>query len=81
MKRKFTEWYSCCISAQLHVGRDIEDVEVQLKLSILKPLKAKQSINLFNYFKSEKEREIISKGWKAAFITEAFSAGLLGLKP
>ena len=41
MKRKFTEWYSCCISAQLHVGRDIEDVEVQLKLSILRPLKAK----------------------------------------
>ena len=38
MRCKFTEWYSCCISAQLHVGRDIEDVEVPLKFSVLKSL-------------------------------------------
>ena len=48
MKRKFTEWYSSCILAQLAEGKEIEDVEVPLKLSVLKPLHAKWVIDLFN---------------------------------
>ena len=54
MKRKFTEWYNRYISAQLYDGRDVEDVEVPFKLSILKPFQAKWIINLFHYFTSEK---------------------------
>ena len=34
-----------------------------------------------NYFTPEKGREIISNGWKDAFITEALSFGSLGLEP
>ena len=80
MKRRFTEWYSKCIAVQLDEGKEIEDVAVQLKLSVLKPLHANWIIDLFNYFTSEKGREIISTGWKAAFITEAISTGSHGLE-
>ena len=80
-KRKITEWYNCCISAQLHIGKDIEDLRVPWKFLILKLLQAKWSINLFNSFTSEKSREIISNVLEATFITEALSSGSLGLNP
>ena len=47
----------------------------------MKPLHAKWVIDLFNYFTSQKGREIISNGWKAACISEALSSGSLGLDP
>ena len=56
-------------------------MEVPLKLSVLKPLHAKWVIDLFNYFTSEKGREIISNDWKAACISEPLSSGSLGLEP
>ena len=56
-------------------------MEVPLYLSVLKPLHAKCLINFFNYFTSEKGREIISNGWKAACISKALSSGSLGLEP
>ena len=80
MKRRFTEWYSKCIAVQLDEGKEIEDVDVQLKLSVLKPIHANWIVDLFNYFTSEKGREIISNGWKAAFITEVISTGSHGLE-
>ena len=58
MKRKFTKWYSSFISAQLAEGKEIEDVEVPLKLPVLKPLHAKWVIDLFNHFISKKGRKI-----------------------
>ena len=80
MQRRFTEWYSKCIAVQLDEDKEIEDVDVQLKLSVLKPLHTNWIIDLFNYFTSEKGREIISNGWKAAFISEAMSPGSHGLE-
>ena len=76
-----SEWYSSCIAAQLDEGKGIENVEVQLKLSVLKPVHAQWIMDLFNYFTSEKGREVISNVWKAAFITEALSSGSDGLEP
>ena len=81
MKCKFTEWYCSCISAQLAEGKETEDVEVPIKLSVLKPLHAKWVIDLFNYFTSQKGRQMILNGWKAACISEALSSGSLGLEP
>ena len=41
LKTKFTEWYNSSIYKQLEEGMSIEDINVELKLSILKPLHAK----------------------------------------
>ena len=79
MKKKFTEWYSSSIAKQLDEGKAVEDIDVELKLSILKPLHAEWIKELYNYMTCEEGRGITSNGWKAAFITEAFLKGKKGL--
>ena len=81
MKRKFTEWYSSQISKQLDEGKPIEDINVEMKLSVLKPLHAEWINELYNYLTSADGREIISNGWKSACITEALLKGKKGLEP
>ena len=81
MKKKFTEWYSSSIATQLDEGKAVEDIDVELKLTILKPLHAEWIKELYDYMTSEEGRGIISNGWKAAFITEAILKGKKGLEP
>ena len=81
MKNRFTEWYSRCIAQQLDAGKDVDNIDIQLKMSVLKPLQAQWIIDLYNYFTSADGRNIISNGWKAAFIMEALSKGTNGLEP
>ena len=81
LKSKFTEWYSNSIAKQLDEGKIIEDIDVKLKLSILKSLHAEWIKDLYNQLTSEKNRTIISNGWKAAFITEAIENGSSSLEP
>ena len=45
----------------------LQDVEVDFRLSVLKPLHAQWLVNMYNFF-SERGRVIISKGWKKAGI-------------
>ena len=60
--KKFTEWYSSPISKRLEEGKSIEDIDVELKLSILKPLNAKWINELYDYMTSEEGCKIISNG-------------------
>ena len=71
LKKKFTKWYSSSISKQLEEGKSIEDIDVEWKVSILKPLHAKWINELYYYMNFEESHNIVSNGWKAAFITEA----------
>ena len=63
MKKKFTEWYSSSIAKELDEGKPVEDIDVELKLSILKPLHAEWIKELYDYMTSEVSRGIISNGW------------------
>ena len=81
IKKKFTEWYSFSISKQLEEGKSIEDIDVALKLSILKPLHAKGINDFYDYINSEKGHKITSNGLKATFITEEIEQGTKSLKP
>ena len=81
LKSKFTEWYSIFIAAQLDEGKAIENVEVKLKLSVLKPLQAKWIMYVFNYLTSENCRVIIFSGLKATFISVDICSGLNGVEP
>ena len=54
MKRKFNEWYSTSISRQLDEGKAVDDIEVELKLSVLKPINAGWIKDLYDYLTSEK---------------------------
>ena len=59
----------------------VDDIEVELKLSFLKPLHTGWIKDLNNYLISEKIGKIISDVWKAVFITEAIEKGSKSLDP
>ena len=80
MKRKFTEWYSKRISEELEKEIPLEDIDIKLQLSVLKPLHAKWLVEAFNFFTSPEGGEIRVNGWKQAGITIAVSKGLNGLE-
>ena len=68
MKSKFQEWYSSIIEKQLE--DDVEE-EVDMRLSIMKPLSAKWIIDLYRYFQSRPD--IVINGFHAAGIINILS--------
>ena len=79
MKKKLTKWYSKQIANELEKGTPLDDIEVKLKLSVLKPLHAGWLIDAYNHLTSEAGRKIIANGWQSAGITSAISKGVQGL--
>ena len=71
MKRHFTEWYSQKIWKELESRKELNDIDIKLTLTILKPLHASWLINLHNYLTSQKGTEIIFNGWHSSDTTEA----------
>ena len=41
MKKKFNEWYTNQVRQRLHEGKGVEQIEVKLSLTTLKPIHAK----------------------------------------
>ena len=81
MKKRFTEWYSRCIIQELDSGKGVDDMDIQLKMLVLKPLHANWINDLYNYFAVPGRNEIIANGWKAAYVTELLKKDKQGLDP
>ena len=81
LKSKFTEWYSSQIRAYLDNGVSIDDIEVGLQLSKIKPIHAGWLVELYNHMTTSKGKEIIDSGWKAAGISDAVKLGSSKLPP
>ena len=64
-KRSFTKWYSNEIHRQLDEGMQIDQVEVLLRFSVLKPLHAKWIVKLYNNMTTPKGKDVIANEWKA----------------
>ena len=80
LKRKYTEYYSGEISKALVDGKTLDDIEIKLKLSVMKPLQARWIVELYNYLTSEKGQDVIENGRKSAGITGAIEGGLVNLE-
>lgn len=72
ISHKFNSWYADRVSAQLSNGTSPADVQVSLKLSILKPLHAKWIVESYNHLKEQKDS--IIKGFESAGILEAIES-------
>ena len=48
IKRKFTDWYASQITLAMGEGKELETIEVPLKLSNIKPLHAKRLTEMYN---------------------------------
>ena len=45
----------------------MEEVDLELRLSTLKPLQAGWLVDFYNHIKSADGKDIISSGWKASY--------------
>ena len=66
MKKKFTLWYTDQVKSELDKGKKIEEIDTSMKSSILKPLRAKWLIDLYNYMTLPDGQAVSLKGWKVA---------------
>ena len=72
-KCAFSEYFTSSImeAPQTDPARDVTTVKVDLRLSTLKPHHARVMRDVYNYLRSEKGKDIIKAGWKAAGISDA----------
>ena len=69
LRHSFQSWYSEQVSKQLEEGKEPEDVKIDTRLSIMKPLSAKWIISAYDYLRSESR--IVRGGFVEAGIVEA----------
>ena len=86
MKKKFTLWYADQVQRTMDGNRfkSMEDIDIDLKLSVLKPLHASWLIELFDHMTSPAGKAVSLKGWEVAGITDAVkkeTSGLPSLDP
>ena len=74
-KKKFNEWYTDQIFQQLDEGKDLEEIDVKLQLTTLKPLHAKWMTELYNHMTSGEGKQVVLNGWRAAGIRQAIDQG------
>ena len=74
-KNKFNEWYSQQVSSQLARGINLENIEVKLKLSLIKPIHAAWVVDFYNHMTTAKGVEIITSGWRTVGILDAIELG------
>ena len=79
MKKKFTVWYTDQVQQAMDACKLIEEIDIDLKLSVLKSLHASWLIELFDHMALLAGKSVSLKGWEVAGITGAFKKGAPGL--
>ena len=64
MKKKFTLWYADQVQRAMDAGKLMEEIDIDLKLSVLKPLHASWLIELFDHMTSPAGKAASLKGWE-----------------
>ena len=74
MKDQFTSCYSAQIQKSTKdSGVVLDGVDVDLRLSVLKPIHATWIVSMYNHLSSSEGRQSIAKGWKKAGVTDVVS--------
>ena len=76
LKRMFTRWYASQVSKQLANKVPVDEVQVKLQLSTMKPIHAGWIIDFYNEMTTTTGIDIIKSGWASAGITDAIKIGL-----
>ena len=53
----------------------MENIEIKLRLSLIKPIHAAWVVDIYNHMPSERGIEIIESGWRASGILDALRKG------
>ena len=68
MKDEFTMWYSAEIQKKMEARGNDGDIEIDLRLSVLKPLHANWLVSLYNHLTSSDGKRHLMKGWEKAAV-------------
>ena len=79
MKNKFSDWYTAQITHAMDDDRDIDSIDIESKLSIIKPFHAKWMIKALNEMTSAGEKELCLKEWEVSGIKDAVELGVIKL--
>jgi len=60
-------------------GVAIDDIDIKSRLSLLKPLHAQWTVDLYNHMTSDTAKELIDSGWASSGIKDAIDLGLNSL--
>ena len=63
-EKKFSEWFSRQISIGLENGQELEDIEIDYRLSVLKPLHTTRLISFYDYISTPEGKAVIASGWE-----------------
>jgi len=74
-RKKFNEWYAKEIHRQLDDGTPLEEVDVKLRLSVMKPIHAHWMVELYNQMTTGDGKKNIMSGWRASGIEDAVKLG------
>ena len=69
LKEKFQQWYTQQVQKELDSRKNIYQVDIETKLSIMKPIHARWIISLYDKFRNSDE--MVIKAFQMASITEA----------
>ena len=69
LRKKSEEWFSHENAKQINSGKLPEDVNVDVRISILKPLQAKWIVSFYDKMQSVRGIQIVNRGWDASGIT------------
>lgn len=75
LEKKFSSWYSQQVSDEIESGKSLEEIDVKLRLSTMKPLHAGWVVDFYNFITSAEGKTIIMNGWKEAGIFDALRLG------
>ena len=75
MKGMFIAWFLRQISLGLEEGVELDDIEDDYCLSVLKPLHAKWFVELSNHMSTDEGKEIVANDWKKAGIFDTIKLG------
>ena len=71
LKETFQEWYAQQVQKELESGKNIYQVDIETKLSIMTPINARWIISFYDKFRNSDE--MVTKAFQMASITEALT--------
>ena len=71
-KQKFSDWFTHQINTGLENGQEQDDIEIDYRLSVLKPLHAKWLISFYNYMTTTRkgQKSFLTDGNDRAFMIQ-----------
>ena len=74
-RKKFSEWYTRQLTNGMENGIELDDIEIDYRLSVLKPLHATWLFSLYNHMNIPEGKEVSASGWKKSGIFKAIMMG------